>query len=251
MALEDVVRPLILVIRKSGVNLGRTEDPEHEDANAVLAEDARNPAPVSGNASRGSASPYRAEELFHIQLILASRPFNCYSPPPARPPTGHFSPIRRVQPGQRYEDGDQRRDFIHVHDIARTNLAAIDQAKPEVHDLRHLLRQPHTIADMAHALAHIANGPIPINTGQYRLRDVRHITADLRPDGGRARRRADPQPPGECPLPVPTAGCTTNGKPSGVNCCRAAPRAGPPRRSPRRPWTAYRSEPEQSTPRGR
>jgi dTDP-L-rhamnose 4-epimerase len=37
---------------------------------------------------------------------------------------------------------------------------------------------PRTVGDMARALAKAMNGPMPIVTGQYRLGDVRHITAD-------------------------------------------------------------------------
>jgi len=37
---------------------------------------------------------------------------------------------------------------------------------------------PRTVGDMASALARVMNGPIPVVTGQYRLGDVRHITAD-------------------------------------------------------------------------
>ena len=35
----------------------------------------------------------------------------------------------------------------------------------------------HTIGDVATELAHAYNGPAPVTTGQYRLGDVRHITA--------------------------------------------------------------------------
>ena len=37
---------------------------------------------------------------------------------------------------------------------------------------------PRTVGDMAAALADAAGGPIPQITGEYRLGDVRHITAD-------------------------------------------------------------------------
>jgi dTDP-L-rhamnose 4-epimerase len=37
---------------------------------------------------------------------------------------------------------------------------------------------PRTVGDMARALARALNGPAPMTTGQYRLGDVRHITAD-------------------------------------------------------------------------
>ena len=37
---------------------------------------------------------------------------------------------------------------------------------------------PRTVGEMANALARTLNGPAPIMTGQYRLGDVRRITAD-------------------------------------------------------------------------
>jgi dTDP-L-rhamnose 4-epimerase len=37
---------------------------------------------------------------------------------------------------------------------------------------------PRTVGEMAHALSDALNGPPPVVTGQYRLGDVRHITAD-------------------------------------------------------------------------
>lgn len=40
--------------------------------------------------------------------------------------------------------------------------------------------QPHTIGQMATALAAAHGGPAPVVTGEYRLGDVRHVTADSR-----------------------------------------------------------------------
>ncbi|CAM5558769.1 NAD-dependent dehydratase [Streptomyces avidinii] len=37
---------------------------------------------------------------------------------------------------------------------------------------------PRTVGDMAEALAAACGGPAPVVTGEYRLGDVRHITAD-------------------------------------------------------------------------
>ena len=37
---------------------------------------------------------------------------------------------------------------------------------------------PRTVGDMAEALASACGGPDPVVTGEYRLGDVRHITAD-------------------------------------------------------------------------
>ncbi|MGO4424208.1 NAD-dependent epimerase/dehydratase family protein, partial [Streptomyces sp. MCAF7] len=38
--------------------------------------------------------------------------------------------------------------------------------------------EPHTVGEMARALAVAYGGPAPVVTGEYRLGDVRHITAD-------------------------------------------------------------------------
>ncbi|MGH3744537.1 MAG: NAD-dependent epimerase/dehydratase family protein, partial [Mycobacteriales bacterium] len=36
---------------------------------------------------------------------------------------------------------------------------------------------PHTVGDMASALARASGGPEPVVTGEFRLGDVRHVTA--------------------------------------------------------------------------
>lgn len=38
--------------------------------------------------------------------------------------------------------------------------------------------EPHTVGEMASALAREHGGPEPVVTGEFRLGDVRHITAD-------------------------------------------------------------------------
>jgi dTDP-L-rhamnose 4-epimerase len=43
--------------------------------------------------------------------------------------------------------------------------------------------EPHTVGEMAAALAEQRGGPEPVTTGEYRLGDVRHIVAST----GRAR----------------------------------------------------------------
>ncbi|MEU8804601.1 NAD-dependent epimerase/dehydratase family protein [Spirillospora sp. NPDC048819] len=89
-----------------------------------------------------------------------------------------------------FEDGAQRRDFVHVRDVARANVLALERlaaGPPEPGGLRAYniaSGEPRTIGDMAGALAAAFGGPAPRVTGGYRLGDVRHIVA--RPD--RARR---------------------------------------------------------------
>ncbi|MGW3098220.1 NAD-dependent epimerase/dehydratase family protein [Streptomyces sp. NPDC001102] len=79
-----------------------------------------------------------------------------------------------------YEDGRQRRDFVHVRDVAEANVAALE-AGPADGTLTAYNTgsgEPHTVGEMARALASAYGGPDPVVTGEYRLGDVRHITAD-------------------------------------------------------------------------
>ncbi|WP_346105473.1 NAD-dependent epimerase/dehydratase family protein [Nonomuraea maheshkhaliensis] len=82
-----------------------------------------------------------------------------------------------------FEDGRQRRDFVHVRDVARANLAAMSatvSATVPAGELRAwnvASGTPHTVGDMAAALAAERGGPDPVVTGAYRLGDVRHIVA--------------------------------------------------------------------------
>lgn len=89
-----------------------------------------------------------------------------------------------------FEDGGQRRDFVHVRDVARANVLALERlaaGPPEPGGLRAYniaSGEPRTVGGLAAALAAALGGPAPRVTGGYRLGDVRHIVA--RPD--RARR---------------------------------------------------------------
>lgn len=88
------------------------------------------------------------------------------------------SALARGEAPQIFEDGGQRRDFVHVHDIAAANVAAMHRDQPGFAAYNVCSGQPHTIGDMARALAEAAGGPEPVLTGRYRLGDVRHIVAD-------------------------------------------------------------------------
>lgn len=81
-----------------------------------------------------------------------------------------------------FEDGKQRRDFIHVTDVARANIAAINAVTREASSPFRTFNvgsgSVRSVHDMASALAGALDGPEPIVTGQFRLGDVRHITAD-------------------------------------------------------------------------
>ena len=84
---------------------------------------------------------------------------------------------------QVFEDGRQRRDFVHVRDIADANVVAaqaLDDRDPgSLRAYNVASGQPHTIGQMADTLAKAYGGPPPVVTGRYRLGDVRHITASI------------------------------------------------------------------------
>jgi dTDP-L-rhamnose 4-epimerase len=78
-----------------------------------------------------------------------------------------------------FEDGGQRRDFVHVRDVAAANLAAIATTAhaPGWRAYNVASGAPATVLDMAGALARAMDGPAPVVTGEFRLGDVRHVVA--------------------------------------------------------------------------
>ncbi|WP_436763989.1 NAD-dependent epimerase/dehydratase family protein [Streptosporangium sp. V21-05] len=77
-----------------------------------------------------------------------------------------------------FEDGGQRRDFVHVRDVARANVAALGCGEPGSPAAYNIASgEPHTVGEMAATLAGQRGGPAPVITGEYRLGDVRHIVA--------------------------------------------------------------------------
>lgn len=87
------------------------------------------------------------------------------------------SRLERGQPPQVFEDGAQMRDFVHVSDVARANLLAIDSALEGFVPLNVCSGMPRSVGEMASALASAYGGPAPIVTGQFRPGDVRHVVA--------------------------------------------------------------------------
>ena len=90
------------------------------------------------------------------------------------------SSLERGESPRVFEDGGQMRDFVHVTDVARANLASIeavaaDQLAPyEAFNV--CSGEPVSIRDVAQMLG-AASGIDPVVTGQYRLGDVRHVVA--------------------------------------------------------------------------
>ncbi|WP_409235932.1 NAD-dependent epimerase/dehydratase family protein [Streptomyces sp. PA5.6] len=90
------------------------------------------------------------------------------------------SALARGEAPRVFEDGAQRRDFVHVRDVAAANVAALEASwfggALRVYNTGS--GEPHTVGEMARALSDAYGGPSPVVTGEFRLGDVRHITAD-------------------------------------------------------------------------
>jgi dTDP-L-rhamnose 4-epimerase len=90
------------------------------------------------------------------------------------------SQLESGRPPQVFEDGGQRRDFVHVSDVAAANVAALVCETPWRGPLNVASGHPCTLLEMAEALAAAdGRGLVPEVVGGYRLGDVRHVTADV------------------------------------------------------------------------
>ena len=92
------------------------------------------------------------------------------------------SSLERGEAPQVYEDGGQMRDFVHVSDVARANLAALRSVVEEPagrYDAYNVASgQPVSILDVANLVGDGAQRHIePEVTGGFRLGDVRHVVA--------------------------------------------------------------------------
>ncbi|MFI9270934.1 NAD-dependent epimerase/dehydratase family protein [Kitasatospora sp. NPDC052896] len=120
--------------------------------------------------------------------LVALRYHNVYGPrmPRDTPYAGVAALFRSAlaagRPPRVFEDGRQRRDFVHVDDVAAANELALTAVggRPagSVRVYNTGSGSVHTVGEMAEALAAGSGGPAPVVTGEYRLGDVRHITAD-------------------------------------------------------------------------
>jgi dTDP-L-rhamnose 4-epimerase len=113
--------------------------------------------------------------------LTVLRYHNVYGPrmPRDTPYAGVASIFRSAlaagHPPRVFEDGRQRRDFVHVADVAQANALALHpDTKPGTYNVAS--GTPRTVGDMARALAK-GTGIEPVTTGEFRLGDVRHVFA--------------------------------------------------------------------------
>jgi len=118
---------------------------------------------------------------------VALRFFNVYGPRQSlsNPYTGVLaifaSRLLNKRPPLVFEDGLQRRDFVHVHDVARASLLALEPTKGTGDVFNIGSGESRTILSVASDLARVIGRPhlTPHVTGKYRAGDIRHCFADL------------------------------------------------------------------------
>ena len=78
-----------------------------------------------------------------------------------------------------FEDGNQKRDFIHVSDLVRANMLVMEHEEANgVYNIGS--GQPITILDVANSIAAHLDSPLHAKVLQeYRIGDIRHCYADI------------------------------------------------------------------------
>lgn len=153
------------------------------------------PGLVPESASADPRSTYAATKLAQEHLAAAwarqtggavwsLRYHNVYGPrmPFGTPYAGVASLFRSaLEHGEAprvLEDGRQRRDFVHVTDVAAANLAALTAPIDGFAAANVCSGEPHTVGELARELATAMGGPEPAILGGARPGDVRHVVAD-------------------------------------------------------------------------
>ncbi|MFP3900055.1 MAG: NAD-dependent epimerase/dehydratase family protein [Acidimicrobiia bacterium] len=166
----------------------RRYDPPCPDCGAALGWE-----PIDEAAPTDPRNIYAATKLHQEHLcaafgrehrvpVTALRYHNVYGPrmPRDTPYAGVASIFRsavaRGEAPRVLEDGRQTRDFVHVLDVARANLAALTSDDPVIGPLNVASGQPRTVLDLARAVCD-GTGLEPRVVGGGRLGDVRHVVA--------------------------------------------------------------------------
>lgn len=117
---------------------------------------------------------------------VALRYFNAYGSRQAlsNPYTGcaaiFTSRILNNRPPYIFEDGDQTRDFVHVKDVARANVSALECASANYEAINVGTGQPITIKGLAEKLTKLYGKRLkPLVSYEYRKGDIRHCFADV------------------------------------------------------------------------
>ncbi len=125
-------------------------------------------------------------EAYGMQGV-ALRLWNAYGPGQAlsNPYTGVLaifaSRLHGGQPPMIFEDGQQRRDFVHVEDVARAFQLALEHPRAAGQVFNVASGRDRTVEEVATALADAMGRPdlLPEIAGRARSGDIRHNIADI------------------------------------------------------------------------
>lgn len=155
------------------------------------------PVPTAEDKPLAPGSIYAINKRDHEEMFLsvgaalnipvvALRLFNAYGSRQAlsNPYTGvaaiFISRLLNDQPPLVFEDGEQRRDFVHVHDVADAFATVLDTDDPRSGAYNVGSGKAVTVNEIAHLLARLLGKNIaPEILQQYRVGDIRHCFADV------------------------------------------------------------------------
>jgi dTDP-L-rhamnose 4-epimerase len=183
---------------EDAVRLPRTHaaqpwDPVDASGRALL------PLPTPEGKRQSLASVYAITKYVQERLTLtlaaaygmegvALRLWNVYGPGQAlsNPYTGVLaifaSRLHNGQPPMIFEDGQQRRDFVHVSDVARAFILALERPEAAGGVFNIGSGEHRTVSEVAELLAGAMgrHGTAPEITGKARAGDIRHCIPDIR-----------------------------------------------------------------------
>ena len=177
---------------RSGAAHGSAWDPLDEQGRPLT------PIPTPEWKQPALASVYAISKFVQERLTLTLAPaygmegvalrlWNAYGPGQAlsNPYTGVLAIFAsRLLNGQRplvFEDGNQRRDFVHVEDVAAAFVLALEHPRAPGGVFNIASGEDRSVRDVAMLLASAMERPnlAPEITGQARAGDVRHCIPDL------------------------------------------------------------------------
>ena len=155
------------------------------------------PAPTDEEKPLQATSVYAITKQTQEQLVLnvcrafdipavALRYFNVFGPRQSldNPYTGvaaiFMSRLKNDHPPLVFEDGNQTRDFVSVHDIVSANLAAMSDQRADYGIFNVGNGGRISVLQLAHLLARLLGKEVsPQVVGKYRKGDIRHCFADI------------------------------------------------------------------------
>src|SRR5215475_15256917 len=159
--------------------------------------EALTPLPTAEDKLLQPASIYAINKRDHEEMFLsvgralgiptvALRLFNAYGSRQAlgNPYTGvaaiFITRLLNDQPPLVFEDGEQKRDFVHVRDVAEAFATVLESDQPVWDAFNVGSGKVFTVNAIAHTLARLLHKNIaPEILGKYRVGDIRHCFADI------------------------------------------------------------------------